>query len=73
LGLLWEEEDQRACSGVGRWDVEVEDGRDVGGDLSVIRISVCLVRIALGNRNDQVWVLVVAVEVSRAGLAWALV
>ena len=73
MGLLWEEEDQGASSGVGRWDVEVEDGGDVGGDLSVIRISVCLVWIALGHRNDQVWVLVVAVQVSRAALPWALV
>jgi len=36
LRLLREKEDERAHAGVGRWDVEIEDGTDVGGDLAVV-------------------------------------
>jgi len=69
LRLLWKEEDERAGSGVGGWDIEVVDGTDIRSDGSVVLGSVRQVWRALGDGNDQVWVLVGTAEVGWADLA----
>lgn len=68
LVLLGEEEDKRASASVGLGDVEVEDGADVGGDGAVVGCAERLVRRRGGDRDDQVRVLVLAVEVGWAAL-----
>jgi hypothetical protein len=64
--LLGEEEDERAGAGVGGWDVEVEDGGDGGGDCAVVFCAGGLVWGGGVNWDDQVGVLVLAVEVGWA-------
>lgn len=69
MRLLREEEYERARSGVGAWDVEVEDGADIRGDLAVVGGAFSLVWAALRDGDDQVRVLVVAAQIRWAGLA----
>jgi hypothetical protein len=52
----------------GGGDVKVEDGAGVAIDLAVVGCAVRLVRVLGVNRNDQVRVFVVAVEVHGAGV-----
>jgi hypothetical protein len=68
LVLLGEEEDKRASASVGLGDIEVEDGADVGGDGAVVLCAESLVRRRGGDRDDQMRVLVLTVEVGWAAL-----
>jgi hypothetical protein len=70
VGLVGEEEDERAgLAGVGGRDVKVEDGRDGGRNLAIVRRAFGGVGRRGVNRHDQVRVLVVAGEGSRAARA----
>jgi len=67
LRLLGEEEDETAqLAAVAGGDVEVENGGDVGRHFAVKGGAICLVRRRLGHGDDEMWELVLAIEIGRA-------
>jgi hypothetical protein len=67
LGLLREEEDETAMLAIiARWDVEVENRRNIRRHFTIERGAVCFVRHRLGHGYDKVRELVRAVEIGRA-------
>jgi hypothetical protein len=66
--LVGEQEDDRAClAGVGGRDVEVEDGASGLVDFAVVRGAGGVIGRAGVDGDDQVRVLVVSIQVCRAG------
>jgi hypothetical protein len=61
------EHGRASLTGVRGRDIEVEDGADVGADRAVVRGAISLVGVLGVNGYNQMRVLVIAVEVLRAG------
>jgi len=67
LGLLREEEDETTLLAIiARWDVEVENRRNIRRHFTVERGAVCFIGHRLGHGHNEVRELIRAVEIGRA-------